>query len=105
MAKKKASKIEKVEDVKKGMTDSIPPEKYFVLHSGIYIRNIEELAHLLDSMSDGDYGFHVTESKNDFANWIKDVFNNPKLAEALSLLKDKKESQILLLKHVLRHKQ
>ena len=104
MAKKRASKNEH-SVVKKDTIDvCIPPEKYFVLRSGIYIKNIEELAHMLDTMSDSDFSFHVTDTKNDFSNWIRDVFNKPELADLLQPIKEKKESQIVLLKHVLKNK-
>jgi hypothetical protein len=78
---------------------SIPPEKYFMLCSGTAIKSIEELALMLDKITDEDFSFHVNEEKNDFANWIKDVFGNKELADCIYPLKDKKESQIALLKH------
>jgi hypothetical protein len=105
MAKKKSGRNEHKEaKLERVLAESIPPEKYFVLHSGICIRNIEELAHMLDTMSDADYSYHVNDAKNDFANWIRDVFNKPELADAIIPIKDRKESQIVLLKHVLKHK-
>ena len=84
---------------KKEKTSEIPPEKYFVLRSGKSIKSVEELALMLDAISDDDFSFHVNEEKNDFARWIDDVFGKKDLAECLQPLKDKKESQIALLKH------
>ncbi|MBW2972582.1 hypothetical protein KY359_06100 [Candidatus Woesearchaeota archaeon] len=83
---------------KKGAIE-LTPDKYFVLRSGTPIRSIEELAMMLDTISDEDFGHHVTESKNDFSTWINDVFGKKDLAESLLKTKDKKESQIVLLKH------
>ena len=84
----------------KPAAQEIPPEKYFVLRSGSTIKSLEELAHNLDSISDEDFSFHVDGNKNDFANWIRDVFGRADLAESILPIKDKKESQIVLLKHV-----
>lgn len=79
----------------------ISPEKYFILKDGTPIKSIKELAMMMDSMSDESFSFHVNEEKNDFANWIKDVFGKKDLADSLLGLKCRKENQILLLKHAL----
>jgi hypothetical protein len=96
MAKKKEKAPEKKEVKKAG----IPPDKYFVLRSGTTIKDIESLALMLDSMDDSEFSFHVNDSKNDFANWIDDVFGRKDIADAIRPIKDKKESQIVLLKQL-----
>ena len=96
MAKKKEKAPEKKEVKKAG----IPPDKYFVLRSGTTIKDIESLALMLDSMDDSEFSFHVNDSKNDFANWIGDVFGRKDIADAIRPIKDKKESQIVLLKQL-----
>jgi len=53
----------------------------------------------MDQISDEDFNFHVNEEKNDFANWIRDVFGNEKLASKMDTSKCRKENQIALLKH------
>jgi hypothetical protein len=93
-------KIQKNECIKEAHVREIPAEKYFVLHSGATIRSVEELAHMMDSIPDSDFSFHVNSEKNDFANWIRDVFGRAELADTILPIKDKKESQIVLLKHV-----
>jgi hypothetical protein len=99
MARRK-SKKDDVKEAKAAIRQEIPPEKYFVLRSGVTIKDIAELALALDSIADSDFSFHVNDSKNDFANWIGDVFGNKELADSIRPVKDKKESQILLLKHL-----
>lgn len=104
--KEKREKMAKISDKakvhkksKKEVQEGIPQEKYFVLRNGTPIKSIEQLALMLDSISDDDFSFHVTDEKNDFATWVDDVFGKKDLAECLHPLKDKKESQIALLKH------
>ncbi|NQU78476.1 hypothetical protein HQ545_01780 [Candidatus Woesearchaeota archaeon] len=79
----------------------ILPEQHFILNDGTKIKNIEELAILMDRISDEDFSFHVQEDKNDFSNWIRDVFKNPEMAEELEQIKDQRETQIFLLKNSL----
>jgi hypothetical protein len=83
---------------------SVPPEKHFILASGGRIGSLEELAHMMDSISEDDFSHHVNDTKNDFSNWIRDVFSKPELADAIYPIKDRKESQLVLLKHLVREK-
>jgi hypothetical protein len=82
--------------------NSIRPEHYFILASGKVIKDMQELALNLDGISDTDFYFHVTGQKNDFSSWLRDIFNEGKLAEELARLDNKKDSQILLLKHIVK---
>ncbi|HII72140.1 TPA: hypothetical protein HA265_05280 [Candidatus Woesearchaeota archaeon] len=78
----------------------LPAEKQFVLHSGTRLKDIEELARLMDHMDESDFSFHVTAEKNDFANWVRGVFNEEQLADELVAAKDRKHCHIALLRHV-----
>jgi hypothetical protein len=98
---KKRQKKEDHAHARKKKAAEIPPENYFMLRDGTAIKSLEDLAMMLDKISDEDFSFHVNEEKNDFANWVMGVFGKKKLADALNALKDKKESQIFLLKHTL----
>ena len=93
-----------LEETGKAGKEEIPPEKYFMLNDGTAIKSIEELAFMMDSISDEMFSFHVNEEKNDFACWIRDVFGNKDLADSLSGLQCKKDNQIALLKHALKEK-
>ncbi len=93
--KSKSKDVKKEERKQEGIT----PEKYFVLSDGRPIKSVEELALMLDSISDEDYSRHVNDEKNDFACWIKDVFGFSELADSLMSVKSRKDSQIVLLKH------
>lgn len=78
----------------------LPLEQQFLLCNGTRLKNINELALTLDSISEEDFSAHVNEEKNDFGNWVRDVFKEETLANELQQASDRKEFQIALLKHV-----
>ena len=61
---------------------SIKPEEHFRLSSGRVLKNLNELLNALKSMDEETFEFHVNEQKNDFGNWIKDVFKDEELAKS-----------------------
>jgi hypothetical protein len=60
-----------------------PPDKVFWLANGGTLKNLSELVSSLESMDDGTFGYHVNQDKNDFANWLREVFKKQKLADDL----------------------
>lgn len=77
-----------------------PETSYFVLCNGKSVKNIKELADVMEELEDQIFNHHVTPDKNDFATWIKDIFKDIELAEKLAGLKDKKHMQLVLYKHI-----
>lgn len=77
-----------------------PQEHYFILCNGKPLKNIKELADVLEDLEDHVFNFHVQPGKNDFATWIKDIFKDIELAETLAGVKDKKHMQLVLYKHI-----
>jgi len=69
--------------------DSIPQENYFFCRDGRIFKNLRELAVALKDMSEETFKHHVNEGKNDFANWIKDIIKDIRLADKISGLKAK----------------
>jgi hypothetical protein len=67
------------------------PSKYFYVCDGVVVRSIRELISALARMSDTTYNYHVTHERNDFANWIREIFNQPELADAVILIKSRAE--------------
>lgn len=59
-------------------------DKRFFCHDGCISRNLQQLADCLVNMTDDSYHHHVTSLKNDFSNWIRDVFGDDKLANDLT---------------------
>ncbi|MFH1849927.1 MAG: DUF5752 family protein, partial [archaeon] len=48
------------------------------------IRSLHELIDMLETMDEDTFHFHVNESKNDFANWIRGVLGDEDLAQRIS---------------------
>lgn len=68
----------------------IPPEHYFHLQDGTVVMSLEELEKKLKTMKGPVYKHHVTHDRNDFENWILNVFNDPVLAKKLHSAKSAK---------------
>lgn len=79
MAKTKGKKLKK----------DCPPDKVFYVCNGAVLNNIEQMLHELEKMDEGAFKHHVNEDKNDFANWLKDVFKEAELAEKIRKVMNK----------------
>jgi len=101
-AKKMQEQVEKagVEPQRVRMDNSfikeVSPEKHFILKNGERIASLSELVQKLDSMPEEVFKAHVTENKNDFANWIRDVLAQEELAEEIRTKNAKEELLTLL---------
>lgn len=76
-----------------------PEEKYFVLANGKPIQHVAELAEVLNDIEDHVFNHHVNPERNDFHNWVKDVFNDIQLAKKMLGVSDKKHLQLVIYKH------
>ena len=76
-------------------------EEQFVVADGRKLSNIVDLAYALDDMPNDIFNHHVNEEKNDFSNWVRDIFNENKLAEDIAKKKSQMEIQLSVMKHVL----
>jgi Tol biopolymer transport system component len=59
---------------------NISSDKFFYAQDGSVIKHIGELPDALRNMHPDVFSFHVNEEKNDFYNWVKDVFDHSRLA-------------------------
>lgn len=57
-----------------------PDEKSFHTLDGKVFRNYADLLDALKRMDDHVFTHHVEGHRNDFGNWVKDVFSDDKLA-------------------------
>lgn len=57
-------------------------EKAFYVYSGPTLKSLSDLANELETMSDDSFRHHTT-GKNDFSNWVKDVFKDFELASKI----------------------
>ena len=70
---------------------NVNPEHVFKLaDTTIELRNLHELAEALEIMSDESYNHHVTDTKNDFAVWVKEVLHDDMLSQKLQSVSKKK---------------
>jgi DNA polymerase III delta subunit len=81
-----------------------PEEKhYFVLISGHKIKNAKELADTLEHIDHEQFFHHVNEERNDFTNWLIDVFEEHELAEKVKTARDKEHARLIIYKHISDH--
>ncbi|MFH1649047.1 MAG: hypothetical protein ABIA93_00680 [Candidatus Woesearchaeota archaeon] len=80
-----------------------PPEKWFVLANGEALKDVRALADALERIEDHIWAHHVQPDRNDFANWIRDVFQDMELADQLTIAKDRKHAQLVIYKHITKH--
>jgi len=74
----------------------MPEHKWFYFKHGRRASNIEELKTALESIDESEFKHHVNNDKNDFANWVEDVFGEQKLANSMREASDKGGIIILL---------
>jgi len=78
------------------------PQKFeFYLQDGQKLRSVYELVDALEHMSEDIFKQHVNEAKNDFSNWIKDVFEEPHVAKEIKKVQNKIEMQKVLMKKLI----
>ena len=75
----------------KGLKEA-PADKYFYVHNGMTIKNLDELAVALNLMDRETFEYHVNNDKNDFSNWVDAIINEKTLAKELLDIKSKNAS-------------
>ncbi len=61
----------------------VPESFVFRCWDGRTLRNLRELRDAMAGMENESYVHHVTEQKNDFSRWVRDVIGDEKLATDL----------------------
>ena len=100
--KKKVKKITKA-TIKKNLKKKLPEHHYFVMVSGQKVKNVKELADTLEAIDEELFRHHVNDVKNDFSNWIQDIFEETDLAEELKKEKSKDKTRLIIYKHISKH--
>ena len=88
--------------IKKKILGEAPEEHHFVVADGKRLKNVLELADALETMSEEIFRHHANEFKNDFSSWVRDVFYDHSLAEDISRAKTKFETQIAILRRIVK---
>lgn len=78
----------------------IPENKYFILANGKQVKHVAHLAEIMDELEDHVFNHHVNPERNDFHNWVKDVFKDLELAKKMLNVSNKKDLQLVIYKHV-----
>lgn len=59
------------------------PKRFFVCDGAVYA-NLYEMTEGLKIMHDKTFTSHVNKEKNDFMNWVRDVFGDQRLAKEIA---------------------
>ena len=78
----------------------ISPERYFVMCDGRQVKDYKELADVLQLINDDMFSYHVNDTKNDFANWINDVFKEDDLSKKIRNVHSRMQMSMELYKYL-----
>ncbi|MEM2115997.1 MAG: hypothetical protein QXD62_03375 [Candidatus Woesearchaeota archaeon] len=90
----------KSEDRLKMILSECNPEEAFILSNGIRLHSLKELKEALLIIPSEVYNHHVTYDRNDFANWIRDIFKDYILAERIRKAENKEEAAKIIEKRI-----
>jgi hypothetical protein len=76
-----------------------PPDKYFYTVDGKILTNVYQLLEYLINCGQGHYDHHVNISRNDFTNWLRDVFQLVDLARSVQSSGSKEQTIDILNKY------
>ncbi len=66
------------------LLENTKPEQSFYCIDGSVLRNLKELEQKLRTIGDTAFRHHVNPAKNDFYNWVRDVFQDQGLASEIA---------------------
>jgi hypothetical protein len=70
-----------------------PPDKTFWVNGGPVLADLQQLRNALaGEISDEQFVYHVTDDKNDFAQWVEEVLGETQCAQALREAKSRTEA-------------
>lgn len=72
----------------------IPKEKYFYLDDGRFLKSLEDLYDTIDSINNNSFKRYMFN--NDFAKWMRDVFNDYEVYHKLIWAKSREEYKAIL---------
>lgn len=72
----------------------------FGFKDGQEVKSLEELANVLDSVSDETVQFHMERSPNDIAKWVHDVVGDYELAENLAEAQHREQMHRMVVDHL-----
>lgn len=69
--------------------DKVEGNLRFWVHNGQIVESLKDLPGVIRKLDEESFNHHVNDEKNDFSNWIKDVFGEAKLANDIQKIKSK----------------
>lgn len=96
----KKKRVTRKKAIRKRKPVDAKPENYFILVTGVPLKNVKELANALETMNEWVFNHHVNSSRNDFSAWIKNVLKEKALADEIKDVNNIKDMEIKLLKHL-----
>lgn len=81
------------------------PSLYFWLVNGQGVRSIRQLIEQVPELTEEQFQYHVNEEKNDFYNWITDVFHDEEIANLIKQCKTRDDFQEKMYAYLLAEKQ
>lgn len=99
-AKKPTKKASTKKSTKKKVFSVLPNDKKFHLLNGQVVNDYLELADSLEQLEDHVIEHHITEVHNDFASWIKEVFDDEELAKKVAEAHAPKAIRLVIYKHL-----
>ena len=80
--------------------ENAKPENCFYCIDGSVLRSILELEQKLRTISSRAFYHHVSQSRNDFRNWVRDVFHEHNLANEMLRAKTPAEAAAAVRRHI-----
>jgi len=78
-----------------------PSGSEFHLVDGRNVADLKELADLLDDTTPSVWNHHVTPDRNDFANWVRDVFQEVDLSKRIRESTSTHHAQVVIYRTIL----
>jgi hypothetical protein len=72
----------------KDLISNTKQENFFISADGKVIKNVLQLKKALEGMKPEIFNLHVNSEKNDFYNWVKDIYEDKNLAEDIKKAKN-----------------
>jgi hypothetical protein len=76
--------------------ENVPDRYAFLLKDGRKLMNVEQLSKALKDMEHHVFYHHVTNERNDFHNWIRDIVLDLELAEKVLNAKNPDEARKII---------
>lgn len=99
---KKKSESSKKRIIRKKVFEAIPEEKFFIMVDGKRLKHYIELADELEHFSRETINHHITPFRHDFANWIRDVFEEHELADKILKTNNPHKIRTIIYQHIIR---